>query len=160
VAFSGNSASNDGGGMYNYSSSPDVRNSILWNNQSSSGSGTISATITNNISTNTLTHSLAQGVGVSGGSWTADTSYVDGGDNIHEDPLFILDIDPSSAPTTTGNLRLGAGSPAIHVGGNHHVPEGVTTDLDGNPRIIGDAVDMGAYERHMINILYFPLIFR
>jgi hypothetical protein len=134
--------------MYNrQSSSPDVRNSILWNNRDSSGTGTISATVTNDSSSAiSLTHSLAQGVGASGGGWTVDGSYVDGGDNIHADPLFITDVNPSSAPTTGGNLRLGAGSPAIHAGGDHHVPEGVTTDLDGNPRIIGPAVDMGAYE--------------
>ena len=63
VTFSGNSA-DFGGGMYNDdNSSPSVRNSILWNNQDNSGTGTITATITNDNSTITLTHSL----------WTAGT---------------------------------------------------------------------------------------
>jgi hypothetical protein len=147
VAISGNFAAIAGGGMFNWSSSPDVRNSILWNNQDSSGTGTITATVANESgSAITLTHSLAQGAGASAGSWTVDGSYVDGGNNIHADPLFLLDIDPSSAPTISGNLRLGASSPAIHAGGDHHLPEWITTDLDGNPRISGPAVDMGAYE--------------
>ena len=76
---------------------------------------------------------------------------MDGGDNIDADPLFILDIDPSTAPTKTGNLRLGTGSPAIDAG-NNTFAAGVLTDLDGEARIKdgdGDGtatVDMGAYE--------------
>jgi hypothetical protein len=89
---------------------------------------------------------------------------MDGGNNIDEDPLFILDIDPSSAPTTSGNLRLGATSPALHAGGDHHVPEGVEFDLDGNLRIVGPAVDMGAYETQILILeipsAYLPLVYR
>jgi hypothetical protein len=58
------------------------------------------------------------------------------------------------------DLRLSAGSGCIDMGSNAAVPAGVTTDLDGNPRIVdgdnldtdssGDSddaeVDMGAYE--------------
>lgn len=48
-------------------------------------------------------------------------------------------------PTISGNLRLGAGSPAIDKGNSVYI-SGVSTDLDENPRIIGGSVDMGAYE--------------
>jgi len=151
VTFSGNWASIQGGAMYNYHSSPNVRNSILWKNQDSSGTGTISATIYNEYdSIVTLTHSLAQGTGGSD-SWTSNGSIVDGGGNLDDDPDFILDLDPSTAPTTTGNLRLQADSPAIDTGNNTFVSS-LSTDLDGNPRVIdgnldGTAtVDMGAYE--------------
>ena len=53
------------GGMYIESgSNPSVRNSILWNNGASSGTGTITATIAlDNSSWITLTHSLVQGSG-------------------------------------------------------------------------------------------------
>jgi len=131
--------------MDNYDSSPTVRNSILWNNQDDSGTGTITATIAIvSSSWITLTHSLFQG---SGGSdnWTSVPNYVDGGNNLDSDPQFVDPIDPLEAPSTSGDLRLQAGSPAINAGDNQYVTA-IPTDLDGNPRISGEIVDMGAYE--------------
>jgi hypothetical protein len=78
-----------------------------------------------------------------------------GAGNIDADPLFV---DPAN-----GDLRLSPGSPGIDAGLNSAVPEGVTHDLDGNPRFVDDpetpdcqqapgecgdppVVDMGAYE--------------
>jgi len=43
-----------------------------------------------------------------------------------------------------GNLRLQSDSPCINSGDNAYVVG--TTDLDGNPRIVGGTVDIGAYE--------------
>jgi predicted outer membrane repeat protein len=144
VTFSGNSAGWDGGGIYNGLSSLSMRNSILWNNQDSSGTGTISATIFNASSAVTLTHSLAQGTGGSA-SWTTDVAFVDAGGNLDTEPYFRQDVDASAAPTTNGDLRLEAESPAINTGDDQYVT-GMATDLDGNPRISGGTVDMGAYE--------------
>jgi hypothetical protein len=42
------------------------------------------------------------------------------------------------------NCRLQPASPCINAGQNSYVPGG--SDLDGNPRIVGGTVDMGAYE--------------
>jgi len=133
--------------MFNDHSSPNVRNSIVWNNQDSSGTGTISATITNDSSTTTLIHSLVQGSGGSD-SWIGG-SYVDGGNNIDADPLFITPVDPATAPTTAGDLRLSPGSPAIDAGDNQDVV-GVLFDLDDNPRSINGTVDTGAFEASYI----------
>jgi len=76
------------------------------------------------------------------GSSTIDITYSDihggwaGIGNIDADPLFA-DVDG----------RLSPGSPCIDAGDNSAVT--VTTDLDGNPRIVGTAVDMGAFEAQL-----------
>ncbi len=154
VTFSGNSAGDYGGAMFNSGfggvSHPEMANSILWNNQDSSGIGTINATrFLTGSATTTLTHSLVEGAGESGINWIGG-DYKDGGGNIDEDPLFIEPISPTTTPTTTGNLRLGEGSPAIDTGKNDFIT--LIFDLDNEPRKKdGDAdgtttVDMGAYE--------------
>jgi hypothetical protein len=56
--------------------------------------------------------------------------------NITNTPLFVSQAD--------GNFHLQVGSPCIDSGNNAFVSG--TTDLDGNPRLFGGTVDMGAYE--------------
>ena len=51
------------------------------------------------------------------------------------DPLFV----------SSGNYHLSASSPCVNTG-NNDAPSIPTTDKDGNPRITGGTVDMGAYE--------------
>src|SRR6266567_7513908 len=58
------------------------------------------------------------------------------GNNWFGDPLFV--------DLATGNLRLQPNSPCINAGNNSYVTN--ATDLDGNPRIAGGTVDIGAYE--------------
>lgn len=126
--ISGNKASY-GGVMYNdWYASPTVSNSIIFGNNSG-----IANYYMNTVS---ITYSLVQGIG-------SGTGNING--NI--DPMFVNPQPASAAPTIAGNYRLQPScSPAINMGNNSAVPTGITTDLNGNPRIFGTAVDMGAYE--------------
>ncbi|PWU22026.1 MAG: hypothetical protein C5B50_00265 [Verrucomicrobia bacterium] len=56
--------------------------------------------------------------------------------NISADPLFV---DAAGA-----DLHLQTNSPCVNAGNNGYAPDVV--DLDGNSRIVGSAVDIGAYE--------------
>jgi predicted outer membrane repeat protein len=163
VTFSGNYAKGDGAAIYGLNDSSSscsiyVRNSVLWNNQDSSGTGTISATIfLSDTAAITLVHSLVEDSGGSGVNWIGG-SYVDGGGNININPMFVAPIDPATAPTTVGNLRLTEHSPAIDAGDNQYIT--VTVDLDNKARKVdgdGDGtatVDMGAYEAqfHLLTV--------
>jgi hypothetical protein len=158
--FIGNFAEFDGGGMYNAISSPTVTNCTFSGNFAAPGCG---GGILNDASLPVVTNCIFGddteteidnwGMGftptvtysdVQGGCTVASGCTTDETGNIDVDPLFVDGV--------SGDLRLQAGSPCIDTGSNDAVPDGVTTDLDGNPRIAdGDGddlatIDMGAYE--------------
>ena len=144
VTFSGNTAGLYGGGMVNGDdSSPTFRNCIFWGNNAPQNSqiGNLGEGVSP-----TINHSLVMGSGGSGAGWDSRLG-IDGDGNIDADPLFV-DVDGAddTVGTLDDNLRLSRNSPAIDTGNSSHVPLGITTDLDGDPRIINSSVDMGAFE--------------
>ena len=98
-----------------------VQNSILWGNTGT----TEGAEIWGSDEGAAVSYSDVQG------GWT-------GTGNIDADPLFV--------DALNGDLHLQAGSPAMDNGDQTLLPAGITTDLDGNARVVGANVDMGAYE--------------
>jgi hypothetical protein len=135
--LTGNRATAQGGGIRNYGGTVTVINSILWGNESEldSEDGTV-----------TLTYSIVEG-GFEGTS------------NLDVDPLFVTPEAVTSTPTSDVDYHLQPGSPAIDAGSTADLPadapdldgdrdtsETVPYDLDGNPRVVGDGVDIGAYE--------------
>lgn len=145
VTINGNLAGSDGGGIYNTTNSnPTIINSIIWNNSVNGEILTTTATIFNDSSNALISNSILQN---SGGSDSWDSALgTDQGNNLDEDPLFISEISPNSAPTTTADLQLKAASPAINAGNTLSYTSAITQDLAGNLRIVDSIIDIGAYE--------------
>ncbi len=164
--LSGNRATSPGGAIRS-------RGNLTLNNSTIAANFTTAGTeggggIANNSGTVVLNNSIVHGNEASffpatndiRGTFTANNSLV--GLN----PLFVNLLDAGdTAPTTGGDYRLAAFSPAIDAGSNSLIPGGVTTDLDGNPRRYNDTgvadtgvgsapiVDIGAYERQTNSVL-------
>ena len=140
VTFSQNQGPNC---IYNSSGTElDLINSIVWNNQIP-----VNKSIENAISAEVLiSYSLIEDCWkeTGGGKVQWNEEYgTNEGNNLDEDPLFVDSV--------TEELRLLAGSPAIDAG-DETVAGLPSTDLLGNPRIIGGTIDMGAYEGAVVPI--------
>jgi len=68
------------------------------------------------------------------------------------DPNIIVEPNDPNAVWIEGDYHLLPASPCIDTGDPNYIPSPNETDLDGNPRVIGDAVDMGAYESNYIKV--------
>jgi predicted outer membrane repeat protein len=80
-----------------------------------------------------------------------DSSCVQGGHpgsgNIDADPLFVDADGPDGIyGTADDDVHLLEGSPCINAGDDEAIPEGVTIDFDGEPRVQQCRVDMGVDE--------------
>ncbi|MCX5639026.1 MAG: right-handed parallel beta-helix repeat-containing protein, partial [Planctomycetota bacterium] len=141
--FAHNSATGTGGGIsYNEQTfkGRSLANSIIWGNNDASGSG-FSAQISGDMPE--LHYCCIQG-------WTGEPEGCTG-----NNPLFVdADGEDNIAGTEDDNLRLLPESPCVNAGDNEAVSPEAMTDLDGKPRIVGGAVDMGAYELVAPRIIY------
>ncbi|MEE9270134.1 MAG: PKD domain-containing protein [Candidatus Krumholzibacteria bacterium] len=138
VLMVGNSAS-EGGGMRNNDPSPLILNSVIAFN---TGSGISSRNGSAPVIHNTIVWGNTAGSfsGKRLNTWIVTYSDIEGGfpgiENRNVDPMFV---DPAGY-----NLHLQPASTLIDAGGFHALLP--LTDYDGNPRIMGTAVDMGPYE--------------
>ena len=163
VTITGNSAGNNGsstgygGGIYNFgSSNPILTNVTIAGNRAEIGGGGIYIASGTSVIRNSIIYGNANDdlTDLTGSvTWSPDHNIIGLDD---PNPLFMDPKDAGSAPTTEGNYRLRKDSPAINAGDKSVYDEdqppdlpdlsGITTDVDGNPRIVGDNVDLGAYE--------------
>ena len=159
--ISDNSATDYGGGIYCWATStaPTVKSSILWGNTAPAGSEI--ALVTWSISHPSelaLTYSDVRGgrtnVHLDPGC-TLDWQV----GNIDADPCFVEPgyWDANDTPDDVnddfwgdGDYHLLPDSLCIDTGDPNYLPEPNETDLDGNPRITGGRIDMGAYETNYI----------
>ena len=146
--FAQNSAGTHAGGLYSYSSYPTLINCTFAANSAPNGSALAFASATNlPVNDAKLSSCILWDRGNEiwkGDDSTIAVAYSDikggwsGTGNIDADPLFA---DPCD-----GNYHIRPHSPCINKGDNSAVPPSITTDLDGNERIMFRTVDMGAYE--------------
>lgn len=115
--------------------------------------------VSNNIVSSNLSFQIVVSAGVR--SVVIDHNLIDGfrGEEGETHGTNHVEGDPRFVNPTEANYRLQSDSPAIDAGDNVSVPAGVTTDLDGNPRLVGGTVDIGAYE-FQEKTVFLPLILR
>ncbi|MHC4241819.1 MAG: choice-of-anchor Q domain-containing protein, partial [Planctomycetota bacterium] len=155
--FNGNLAYDYGGGFSNNDSSPTLTNCTFTGNSAPTGNAiacnsreqrhgaTISLTNcilwdrgneiwNNDRSTFIISYSNVQG------GWRGEG-------NIDAEPMFVDPQGPDNIPgTEDDDLRLAPTSPCIDSGDPNYLLGPKETDLEGNQRIIGGHIDMGAYE--------------
>ena len=130
-----------GGGLYLElyldSAQADIYNNIFWSNTADSGSDIyLNNDGNNNYGASTSNINFNDFDQSEEGFYTPEYFGIDPGNLDKEDPLFTDEAN--------GNFRLEEFSPCIDEG--FDLPDGPEIDIDGVPRPIGPACDMGAYE--------------
>jgi parallel beta-helix repeat protein len=156
--ITGNSAKNNGGGIYSGSSSSIfITNSIVWGNADSSGQGQ-SAQIYDDGDGTLLDvwFSCIQ----DGNSSDANVPFGTENFNIDDDPCFVLPgywghADDTNIPVepmdpnalwVDGDHHLLVASPCIEAGNPYFTYQPGDVDMDAQPRLMGPRVDMGVDE--------------
>ena len=132
--ISGNNTTGNGGGLLTASPCI-VGNTVIHNNTATISSNSIYSVFVTPTVSNSIIHGGYAGTG-----------------NYDINPLFIAPVPPAAAPTTLGDYRLQACSPALNLGDNSFIPPGLAKDLDSLDRIKYATVDIGAYELQTIDL--------
>ena len=153
-------------GIFCLESSLIVNNCTITGNKGREGGGIASY----RFSTTTITNCIIRDNSPQQIDGTASVTYSDvqdgwpGQGNINTDPCFVqpgywadvndpnIIVEPNdpNAVWLEGDYHLLPFSPCIDTGDPNYIPEANETDLDGNPRISGTRIDMGAYEANYI----------
>jgi outer membrane protein assembly factor BamB len=153
--LAGNSASNLGGGVYSSTGNFSALHSIFWDNNDSTG-------ITTSAQISPLPSTPGQMLLF---CCIADLQNKFGdanNGNINDDPMFVRDPNDGGdgwgvgGNDDYGDLHLRPDSPCIDAGNPIYRPGPNDTDIDGEQRLIGHAVDIGAYEYSKIIIVTKP----
>lgn len=146
--FVANDAPNGGAVAALGGSNPLLSHSILWNNTATLGRGLYLGRYPwSSVPTATATIEYCDVEGDHDGTFTESGCTIRwGSGNLATDPLFVA--------SSRGDYRLSADSPCIDAGDPKYLPETGRTDLDGRRRLLGSAVDLGAYECPSLGPVY------
>ena len=149
-----NNWGNYGGGAANAV----LNNCLITGNSSYVGGGVYQSTLTNcTVAANSVNFNVSPFAGADSSTLNNCILYDNAGDNYDSSTLNYCCTTPlpdsgtgnfSDLPVfvdpASGDFHLQTNSPCINAGNNAYVSD--DTDFDGNPRMVGDAVDIGAYE--------------
>jgi predicted outer membrane repeat protein len=130
VTLASNSAGSMGGGiLLTGDATLSLRSSIAWGNTDAGGGGEDAQVTLSGDTEASVGYSIVQG-------WTGDLGGVA---NSGLDPQFADELGADGQPGTGDeDFTPGPGSPAIDSGDNSAIPQEVTTDVAGNPRLVDD----------------------
>jgi parallel beta-helix repeat protein len=149
--ITGNTASKGGGlnGCYG-----PISNCIIWDNSADNGPQLYHSP--------DVTYSCIQNHTAGGqGNIGADPCFVEPGNWVDaNDPNIIVEPSDPNAVWVDGDYHLLPDSPCIDAGDPNYIAEPNETDLDGNPRVRGGRIDMGAYETimHETRLMLLPRV--
>ena len=146
-SFLSNSASNQGGAIFNTGSSPTLTNCSFQGNTAAGGR------VMTNASNSRLQLINCVVFGNGGSSTFSGVNSITATYSLFDNTVTGYSSDPTNLTTSTSpfvsttSVALALNSPAIDAGLNSASGlTGISTDLAGNPRIVGCQVDMGALE--------------
>ncbi|XZF15657.1 T9SS type A sorting domain-containing protein [Chitinophagaceae bacterium MMS25-I14] len=150
--FWGNKATSYGGAIYSDASYNGITFATFTGDTALIAGTTLYPVNASSLYKDTIRNSIIWDAGTNIYQQTSDVNYsivrngFPGTGNLNTDPLLISPMPASSAPTTLGNYKLQACSPAINAGYNGTASYTGVKDLAGMGRQYANTVDMGAYE--------------
>jgi parallel beta-helix repeat protein/predicted outer membrane repeat protein len=168
----GNFAKSDGGGMFNMHYSQLLINNCTFAENLATNGNALAFDSNDPVAPSSLQANNCILAGDGNEIWNNDNSAISisysnvqtgwpGQGNLDTDPCFIVPgfWDSNGTPTDAnddfwieGNYHLLPTSPCIDAGDPNYVPGPNETDLEGNPRIGGGRVDIGAHEADYVQV--------